>query len=152
MKTGIIIVIDNDHQNLLTTNLANALSNSGEINFCFVNNGCSDLISNQLVEISEEFENVNVIHVKRKKENSWAVRAGSRFMNNHFKLKFLGYISELQGEELIHAIQVFVDHHGEISKEHDTYHTEKMVKQTFFQRIFSVNNFYREGNFKLDVG
>lgn len=150
MKVGMIIVFGNDDEKLLDMNIVDTFKSLPDVFFCLVNNNCSELFGETLMDIADECENVTMIHIKKTKSNSLAVRAGSRFLNNHLNLKFLGYITELKGEDLIKAIEMFGKTKGEIRFDKRNAQSNKLIKQSFFQRIFSVSNYYEQMNLKLE--
>lgn len=151
MKVGMIIVFDTNDYKLLEMRAAKLFNSMPQINFCLVNNNCSEMFGEALMDIADECSNVAVVHVKRTKKTSLAVRAGSRYLNNHFNLKFLGYITDLQGEELFEAIKLFAKEYEEIRTSEGNQQSDKLIKQTFFQRIFSVSNYYHKMNLNLNL-
>ena len=150
MKVGLIIVFDSSDYDLIKSNVSEILHKTEEVSFCLVNNNCSELFGSQLQELAEEHDNVNVIHIKKRKPSSWAVRAGSRYMNSKFNLKFLGYISDLKGKELVNAIEIFAKDHNQLRRDSMFNGFDKLVKQSFLDKIFSVKTYY-ERNFKPNL-
>ena len=150
MKLGMIVVFDANDEELVKGDMIDVLQKSSDIKFCLVNNNCSEMFNYVLMEIADECENVTVIHMKKNKGTSLAIRAGSRYMNSHFTLKFLGYITNLQGENLIQAIQVFANHHNEIRNQNTQNQLREILKPAFFKKAFSISNYYQQINCKLD--
>ena len=144
MKVGMIVVFDAHNDEILRSQLTETCKKSKRINFCLVDNNCGDKISEVLTDISEECENVTVIHVRKSKRSSIAIRAGARYLNSHFNLKFLGYIIDLGGEKLIEAVELFVNHYEEIKMQEKQSQSNTLTKQEFFQRTFSVTSYYKE--------
>ena len=140
MKVGMIIVFNFDDEEILSSNIIEIFKKTTEINFCLVNNNCPNMFGEVLMDIADECENVTVIHIKKRKNNSLAVRAGTRYMSNQFNLKFLGHLVGLHGEKLIEAIQLFVNRYEEIRTQEGKHQSGKLIKQAFFQKIFSVPN------------
>ena len=104
--------------------------------FCLVNNNCSELFGSQLDELAEEHDYVNVIHIKKRKPNLWAVRAGSRYLKNNFNLKFLAYIADLKGEELVNAIDHLLDRDvpaGTLDEPHYSIELFELVQEKVFK-------------------
>jgi hypothetical protein len=143
MKIGMIIVFDSQDDEIL--------KKRKEINFCLVNNNCKNPVSEALTDISDECENVTVIQIRKNKSSSIAVRAGARYINNHFNLKFLGYITDLRGEELVEVIELFFSNYEEIRTLEKQSQSNKLMKQSFFQNIFSISNYYQRVNSKLGI-
>lgn len=151
MKVGMIIVFDVHDDKIERFQLVKTFKKAREINFCLVNNNCGDLVNEVLTDISDECDNVTVIHIRKNKSSSVAVRAGARYINNHFNLKFLGYITDLQGKNLIEAIELFVSHYEEIRTRERQSQSNTLMKQAFFQKIFSISNYYQQMNLKLGM-
>lgn len=150
MKIGIIIVLDRSHDEILHTNIIDTINGLPEINFCLVNNNCPETLSDILLGISYECNNATVIHIKKNKGSSQAIRVGTRYMNNQFNLKFLGCISDLDVGNMIEAIELFAKHYTR-NQLQELNQSNKLLKQTFFQKIFSVSNYYKQINYKLDI-
>lgn len=151
MKVGMIIVFDTHDDKLERFQLTETFKKAIGINFCLVNNNCRDIVSEVLTDISDECGNVTVIHMKKNKSSSIAVRAGARYINNHFNLKFVGYIADLRGKKLVEAIELFVRHYEEIITRKEQSQSNTLMKQAFFQKIFSVSNYYKQMNLKLGM-
>lgn len=151
MKVGMIIAFDAHDTEIVRSQLIKTLRKAKEINFCLVNNKCLDQVSEALTDISDECENVTVIHVRKKKSSSMAVRAGARYMNNHFNLKFLGYITDLRGKKLEEAIEFFLSHYEEIRSQEKQGQFNKLMKQAFFKKMFSVTHYYQQMNLELGL-
>ena len=103
------------------------------------------------MDIADECKNVTVIHIKKTKSTSLAVRAGARYLNSYLNSKFLAYITDLRGEKLVEAIQLFATQYEKIKSEQVSSQYQKLTKQTFFQKIFSASNYYEKFNFYLDL-
>jgi len=151
MKVGMIIVFDSHDEEMLKYNVAESCRKLPEIDFCFVNNNCPDVFSESLIDIADECKNVTVIHIKKTKSTSLAVRAGARYLNSYLNSKFLAYITDLRGEKLVEAIQLFATQYEKIKSEQVSSQYQKLTKQTFFQKIFSASNYYEKFNFYLDL-
>lgn len=151
MKVGMIIVFDADDDKIERSQLTKTFKKAKEILFCLVNNNCGELVNEVLTDISDECDNATVIHIRKSKSSSIAVRAGARYINNHFNLKFLGYITGLRGEKLIEAIELFATHYEDIRIQEKQSQSSKLMKQSFFQKIFSVSNYYKQINLKLNI-
>ena len=147
MKVGLIIVFDSSDHVPIKFSISETLSKMEGVLFCLVNNNCSELFGSQLDELAEEHDYVNVIHIKKRKPNLWAVRAGSRYLKNNFNLKFLAYIADLKGEELVNAIEIFANDHKQLIRDSRFNGLDKLVKQSFLSKMFCVKTYY-ERNFK----
>ena len=150
MKVGIIIVFDTSHDEILHTNIIDTLKELSEICFCLVNNNCPEALSDTLTDISYECGNATVIHIKMNNGNSQAVRAGARYMNNQFNFKFLGYVVDLKKDKMIDAIKLFAKNYEDIQLREFNNQSNRLLKQTFFKKTFSISNYYKEMNFELD--
>lgn len=147
MKVGLIIVFDSSDHIPMKLSISETLNKMEGVLFCLVNNNCSELFGSQLDELAEEHDYVNVIHIKKRKPNLWAVRAGSRYLKNNFNLKFLAYIADLKGEELVNAIEIFANDHKQLMRDSMFNGFDKLVKQSFISKMFCVKTYY-ERNFK----
>lgn len=151
MKLGIIIVIDSIDEELVSSSISQIFENEEKVSFCLVNNNCSDAFSDQLQDLTDQYENADLIHLKKRKSNKWAVRAGSRFMNNHQNLSFLGYVVDLKGNDIVAALQVFLKNQDQFSSQQSRQQKNKLLRQTFFDNIFSVNNYYHQRTLNFDL-
>jgi hypothetical protein len=151
MKVGIIIVFDASHDAILHTNIIDTLNGLPDINFCLVNNNCPEILSDILLDISYECKNATVIHIKKSKGNPQAIRAGIRYMNNHFNLKFLGYVCDLDINKIVEAVELFAKHYEDNQLQELNNQSKKLLKQAFLKKIFSVSNYYKQINYKFDI-
>ena len=69
MKVGMIIVLDADDDKVERSELMETFKKAKGINFCLVNNNCRGLVSEVLTDISDECENVTVIHIRKNKSS-----------------------------------------------------------------------------------
>ena len=146
-----IIVFDIYDEELIKSEIIEAFHRAEGIQFCLVNNNCEPLFGEMLIDIADECENVSVIHIKKNKGTSLAVRAGSRYLNSHFNLKFLGYLVNLRGKELVKAIDLFANHYEEIRDAKPNHQLSDILKPSFFKKAFSIANYYQQINYKWDI-
>lgn len=150
MKIGIIIVFNTTETAALKDAYIQTFHRATDVQFCLVDNNCNESFCELLMDIADACENVNVIHIKKPKDNVSAARAGARFMNSRHNSKFLGYIEDLNKSEIIKAIDLFIDNKEEIRTQHMKKQSNKLLKQAFFEKMFSVSNYFKHFDFKLD--
>jgi len=148
MKVGIIIVFNSIENSSFKEELINTINSLCDVSFCLVNNERNEKTDCYLNDISDRCENTSVINIRRSKSVNSAIRAGARFMFNHYNLKHLGYINDLTSNELIEVIRSFKSNQHKIIDLVVNAQREKVVKQTLFQSLFSVANYIDKLNNK----
>jgi len=140
MKVGIIIVFNSIENSSFKEALINKINSLKDVSICLVNNESNEKTDYYLNEISERCKNTTVVNIKRSKSINSAIRAGARFMFNQHKLKHMGYLYDLSTKELVEIIEVFKTNKNEILEQVLIKQNEKAVKQTLFQRLFSITD------------
>jgi len=142
MKTGIIIVFHNYEHVFDKALFIKHAQKANNIQFCLVNNNSKDNTYRILKDIKEAAQNVSVVNIKKFKSDIAAVKAGARYMFNHFDLDHLGYINtnllNKKNENLNKIIEVIQKNKSDILK-YDIEKIEKNeIKQSLYQNLFSV--------------
>ena len=141
MKLGMIIVFNYFDKITLMKFLVKKLKRVKHIQFCLVNNNNCEETLEILTEIAEQCKNTSVINISKSKSNISAVRAGARYMTRHFNLKHIGFIVDLHNHEIIDTIDELAKNQKEILAEIDREQNNRLVKQTLFQRLFSITDY-----------
>lgn len=140
MKVGIVIVFNSFEDSTLKEDLIDSINNLNDVSICLVNNKSNEKTDNYLNEISDKCENTSVVNIKKSKSTNSAIRAGARFMFNRHNLKHLGYINDLTSNQLIEIIEIFKINIDEVLDQVVSEQSEKAVKQTLFQKLFSITD------------
>lgn len=136
MRVGIIIICYNSQIDIdLCVKHFKQLKN---LEVCLVNNHSNDSTYETLKEIQEHCTNVSVVNIKKVKSETSAVRAGARFMFNQFNLKYLGYVTNLNEQDLHQSITMISKNQNTILSYYIKPHPKKMIRKTIFQRLFSI--------------
>lgn len=141
MKLGIIIICYNNAKDFdidFFINYSNKLKN---LEICLVNNDSKDNTYDLIKMIKEQCKNVSVVNIKKHKSDTSAVRAGARFMFNHFNIKHLGYIINLNKYEINSLIQTISNNQNAILNYNLSVLNMKETRQTLFQSLFSVTDY-----------
>ena len=141
MKLGIVIVFNSTKSIPSKDQLISILNSLNDVCFCLVNNNNKEKTANYLNEIADKCKNTNVINIKKGKSLNSAIRAGSRFMFNRHNLEHLGYINNSINIQLIEVIKLFKNNRKEIIDLVTQEQNKKTIKQTLFQRVFSIKEY-----------
>jgi transposase-like protein len=148
MKIGIVIIFHNNEKEIDKKYIIKNSNNSRTIELCLVNNDSKDHTYSVLKEIKENCDNVSVVNIKKFKSESSAIRAGTRFMINQFKIKHIGYINvnkldSKQGglNQIIKTIRKNQDGIVEYYKKQDQ---NNETKKTLFQSLFPLQEYIDE--------
>ena len=141
MRVGLIIVFNAFDGEALKDNFISAINALSEVKMCLVCNNSSEQVFETLTEIAEVCCNAHVVNTKRKKSDISSVRAGARFMHNQYNLKYLGFIVGLNDAQILEELKAYISNQQTILALNQREQGKKAVKQTFFQRLFSVTEF-----------
>ena len=141
MKLGMIIVFNCFDKPTLMNFFVKKLKRVKHIQFCLVNNNNSEEALEILTEIAEQCKNTSVINISKSKSNSSAVRAGARYITRHFNLKHIGFIIDLNTREIINILEELTKNQNEALAEITRDQNNRSVKQTLFQRLFSITDY-----------
>lgn len=141
MKFGIVVVFNTTESIPLKEQLINMLNSLNDVCFCLVDNSNKEKTANYLNEIADKCNNTNVINIKKGKSFNSAIRAGARFMFNRHNLEHLGYINNSRNIQLIEVIKFFKNNRKEIIDMVTQEQNKKTIKQTLFQRVFSIEEY-----------
>ncbi|NAS32703.1 family 2 glycosyl transferase [Flavobacteriaceae bacterium R38] len=140
MKLGMIIVFNYFEKANLIDFFIKKLKRVKHVQFCLVNNNNDEETLEILSEIAEQCKNTSVINISKSKSNTSAVRAGARYMSRHFNLKHIGFITDLHDQEILNIIEELTKNQNEVLIQINKDQNSKTVRQTFFQRLFSITD------------
>lgn len=138
MKTGIIIVFNSSEEEIPTDYFIKNINELKDVKLCLVNNNKSDIIFDNLLEISEKCQNVSVVNIRKIKTDASAVRAGARYMFNQFNLKYLGFIVDLNMRQILDTLNLFSLTQNDILTINVQEQSNQLVRKTYFQSLFSL--------------
>ncbi|MEO1030395.1 MAG: hypothetical protein AAFX55_03270 [Bacteroidota bacterium] len=141
MYVGLIIVFNTFENEALKNHFIASMGTLTDVKICLVSNNNNEQVFEILTEIAEQCDNTDVINTKRRKSKVSAVRAGARYMHNQYNLKYLGFIVGLKDFEIVEVIKGYIEHQETILVLNREELRSKAVKQTFFQRLFSVTQY-----------
>lgn len=144
MKIGIIIISYNDENEIDITQSANYFNKLKEIEICLVNNNSADSTYNILEELSEQCTNISLVNIKKFKPKEQAIRAGARYLFNKFNLKSLAYAINDKNMGFNNLIQNIYKNQNAIYNHTIIKKDDKVIRQTIFQKVFSLNDFLNE--------
>jgi hypothetical protein len=152
MKTGIIIRFHDYEKKLDINYFISQINDSEDLEICLVNNYSKDNTYELLKEISEKCKNVSVVNINKYKTDIYAIRAGVRYLVNHFNLREIGYIDtnllSPNQNELNNVMKVVINNIDSILKYKNEVIQQKKIKQSMLQSIFSLLECMKE--FKED--
>ena len=93
MKIGIIIIFKNLEHTIQRKELEELVNHFDDIQFCLVNNASKDETYEVLKLIKESCEHCSIVNVKISKSDLMAIRAGARYLQSRYNLKFLYYLN-----------------------------------------------------------
>ncbi|WP_299361841.1 hypothetical protein [Winogradskyella sp.] len=144
MYVGLIIVFNTFDSEVLKEYFITSINAMADVKICLVCNSSNEQVFEVLTEIAEHCNNTNVVNTKRKKLNTASVRAGARYMNNQFNLKYLGFIVGLDNFEILEVLKTYVQHQETIIALNKIEKGNKAVKPTFYQSLFSVTEYLKK--------
>lgn len=143
MKTGLIIVFNSFENFNLKSHFIDSINKIKDAKVCLVCANPNEEAFEGLAEIADQCENANVINIKRNKSKTSSVRAGARFLSNKYNLKHLGFIAELSDLEILEVLKTYLKRQEKIVALNQEEQKNKAVKQTFFQSLFSVQEYLK---------
>ena len=154
MKIGIIIIFNNNEKDIDTDFFIKQIEQSFNLELCFVNNDSNDNTQLLLNEIKENCSNVSVVNIKKNTSDVSAVRAGARFMFSQFNLKHIGYVNtnvlENKTNKLNSLIKTITKNQDSILKHNIEVLKKQDVKPTLYQSLFSVVEYLKSSNKKIE--
>ncbi len=139
MNVGLIVVINSFESEILKTYFITVIKELTDVKLCFVNNGSSEHVHELLTEIAEQSKNAFVVSAKKKKSSNTAIRAGARFLVSQFNLKSIGFIIAPNEFKLLDLLKTYSCNRDTIMIFNQKELEKRSIKQTFYQRLFSVN-------------
>ncbi len=138
MHVGLIIVFNHFKDSQLKSDFITSLKALHNIKICLVCNSNDDIVLEQLNEIAYHGDHIAVVSTKRTKSTSSAVKAGARYVYNHYNLKYVGYIADFSSLENFEFVKKFESHQQTIITLIKEEIAAKKVKQTYYQSLFSI--------------
>lgn len=144
MKLGVIIICHNSEQKIKKDLIFNSLNDMKNLKICMVNNDSKDNTYELLKMIKEQCANISLVNVKKQKSDTAAVRAGARYMYNHFNLRHLGYVLNFNNFEMNSLMEIICKNQKAILNYNIRELNKKETKLTLFQSLFSVTEYLKK--------
>ena len=141
MYVGLIVVINTLKSEAHKLSLTSSINNMNDVKVCLVCSSNDVQVYETLTEIADQCSNTNVVNAKMKKTSLASIRAGARFLQNEFSLKYIGYIAELDHIKVLSVLEKFVDYQETIIALNKREKNNKNVKPTFYQSLFSISEY-----------
>lgn len=150
MKTGIIIICYNNEYVIDKELCIKYINDVKNIEFCLVNNNSQDNTYDILKDISESCKNVSIVNINKYKSSKSAIRAGARFMFNHYNIKYLGFITTntfSNYDNLSLLIKTIQENQLDISNYNQPIFNTKEIRLTLFKSLFPVMDYLAKNNY-----
>ena len=149
MKVGIVIIFYNNEEQIGKHFFIEQINASETIEFCLIDNNSKDRTLQLLEEIKHACTSqLSIVEIKKNIPKNLAIKAGVRYMLNHFNLKHIGFIninSICQKEEHLNTLIESMCENQEYIIEYNTKMIEKRQKhKTLSQSVFSVADYLEE--------
>ena len=141
MYAGLIIVFNTFENETLKEYFVTAINTITDVKICLVCNSDNEQVFEVLTEIAERCHNTSMVNIKRNKSKTSSIRAGARYLSNQFNLKYAGFIVGLDDFEILEVMEAYIVHRQTIVVLHRRERSNRAVRQTFYQSLFSVTEY-----------
>jgi len=151
MQIGLIVVFDTFDNYALKESFILTINGMADIKVCLVCNSSSDKVFEALSEIAQHCDNTIVVNINRKKSRVYSIRAGARYLISQHNLKSIGFIVNADHLNLLEQLKSYSIHRSAILSMNIKELKNKSIKQTFYQSLFSVNEYLEKITHKASV-
>lgn len=146
MELGIVIIFYNNEEQIEKHFFIKQINASETVEFCLVDNDSKDKTLRLLQEIKQACPSqVSIVEIKKNISKNLAVKAGVRYMFNHFDLKHIGFVninSIYQKEEHLNSLIESICENLEYIIDYNKKVIEKrQMQKTLFNSVFSVADY-----------
>lgn len=141
MNLGIIIIFHNNENQINTRFFIKYINEIKNITFCFVNNCSLDNTFELLNDIKNETEaKVSIVDIKKYVVESFAIKAGVRFMSSNYNLKHIGFLNS-ENFDFENLLKIIIQNNDLLIEPTNLALIKQTVKQKTYKNIFSVVDF-----------
>ena len=149
MEVGIVIIFCNNEEQIGKYFFIEQINASEKIEFCLVDNDSKDRTLQLLQEIKDACPSqLSIVEIKKNISENSAIKAGVRYMLNHFNLKHIGFIyvnSIYQKEKHLNTLIESMFENQEYIIDYNIKMIEKrQMHKTLSKSVFSVADYLEE--------